>query len=1856
MKTLNSYTDLHLLAESSHSTVFRARSVDNESVILKLLSQEYPSPASLATYRLEYEITKKLSNIPGVIQVKGIEKYQNTLVIIFEDFGGESLRSWQQQRPFTLEEVLTIGIKIANTLEEIHNCHVIHKDINPSNIVWHPSTNTLKLIDFGIATQLSAERPTFNNANILEGTLSYISPEQTGRMNRNLDYRTDFYSLGVTLFELLTNQLPFYAQDALELIHCHLAKEPPSLLSVDPSLPPVLDKIISKLMAKNAEDRYQSGSALAYDLQQCLAGKTEFAIATIDRVSQFQIPPKLYGRERQIEQLLSSFYHARSGSLEIVTVVGLSGIGKSSLVQELYKTITQERGFFIQGKFDQYQRDIPYSGLISAFQGLLRQLLGLNTAQLDHWRREIALALGDNGQVLSAVMPELRTILGEQPPVPVLSPLESLRRFQFVFLNFLGVFASPDHPLVLFLDDMQWSDSGTLDLIKYIITTFTKGNLLLILAYRSEAKESSPFLEACLNELNKKIPIKQILLDNLSLEDLQNMLAETLKHPPDRLSKLAKLVLKKTSGNPFFINTFLYSLYEQNLLVFKEGKWVWELDKIAQCSITGNVLELVEQKIQQLSPDVQQLLQIAACIGNEFKLDCLIYASQRPIDLVISLLKQGIDGGVILPLSTFHRYLDATGDQELSTGQSITYRFIHDRLQQACYALIADEQKQQIHYQIGQQLLSNLEESDLDRQLFCIVNQFNLALSQITSPEEKEELALLNLRAGQKAKATVAFGSALQYLEIALSLLPPNCWQVNYGTTLQIYLEVAEACYLNAKFDRMEELLQVILTHSRSVIDRARAYEIKIQAQISENKILEAVRTGLAILAELGFHFPERPSILRLLLRILRLRLLIWGRNVRSFIHLPVMTDPMKLASLRVLTLLGSPAYFCTPKLFPLLAIEAASLSIRFGNAPMSSPGYVACGVIFVNLQNFELATAFADLSLAILEKFQTTAYAPKTLVAVTSFTSHWRYPIRQTFAALINAHRYALETGDLEYAALSLHVHSYRAFLAGFPLPELDRDFQSHLKTMAEIHQHRLFLCTQLFYQLLIDLSYEQPVQLYKDEEVIKELQTNNDRHALFNYYFCRLIYSVLMGEYTDARRFLLLAEEYQDGAAATLSIPFLNFYGSLTRCGLVSTMGGRERHRLLKQIHRNQQQMAKWAATAPMNFLPKYLIIAAKVDYLRGNYTEAMTKFDQAIRTAKNQEETVDLAIAYEQAAYFYFHTDRTLIGNTYLHQAHYTYSQWGATTKVKLLEQQFPHILKSNSSKIESVTSTSHTSSRGNSLDFATVAKAAQAISQKLVLTELMQELIRITVENAGAQTGVLLLPERQELLLMEWYSTQPDRFFPKSCPLHQLRRQLPTSVINYVARTHTPLLAPLSEVNDPCLPLSLMCVPILQQNELIGVIYLENNLMPDAFSQERLMVVQVLAAQAAISLQNALLYQKLEQKVEERTIALKESEAKYRNLVQTANSIILRWDLNGRIKFLNEYGLKFFGYAEEEIIGQSFIGTLLADRPENHALIQDIIANPDRYTLNENENICRDGTCVWISWSNRVIAEPNQPIEILSVGHDATQRRQAELKLQAAQQQIIAQEKLASLGALTAGIAHEIRNPLNFVNNFAQLSMELLEEITAYLPPDNEAHQLLPDLYHNLQEIHRQGNRANNIIQTMLLHARHEGGNFQPTDLNALLDQALKLAYHGRRAKHPDFKPTIETHYDPTIGEIMAVPQDLSRAFINIIDNALYALEKHSQTQPADYCPTLSLTTTNLGEQVEITIEDNGMGIPPEIQSKIFMPFFTSKPTGEGTGLGLSLTHDIVVGQHKGQIAVVSEVGCFTQFRLTLERNL
>ncbi|MEH2446326.1 MAG: serine/threonine-protein kinase PknK [Nostoc sp.] len=792
--------------ESSNSLVYRGIRDDGVGIVVKMLKLDYPSVQELTRYKQEYKITRLL-NLEGVVKAYSQQDYQRTLVIFLEDFGGESLEKWMHKRPdifcpIPLSTFLNLAIAVCNILGRIHAANIIHKDINPGNIVFNLDTGVVKIIDFGIATQFNRTNPTFKNPHILEGTLAYLSPEQTGRMNRWLDYRTDFYSLGVTFYELLTGHLPFSTTDILELVHCHIAKQPPSPHEINTTIPKPVSDIIFKLMAKNAEDRYQSAWGIKADLELCAAQLTQtgqicnIQLGLQDVSDQFHIPQKLYGREAEIAALLAAFERvARIGNeknaqcnIEMMLVSGYAGIGKSALVQELYKPITAKRGYFTSGKFDQFQRNIPYSAIADALRKLVQQLLSEPDEQLQKWRSKLLNALGSNGQLIIDVIPEVELIVGKQPPVPEVGSTEAQNRFNLVFQKFIRACCSYEHPLVIFLDDLQWVDFATLRLIELILSDRAMQFLLLIGAYRdNEVTQIHPLLAMIEKLKQENVAINQITLAPLEQGAVAQLIAETLHTSTELSTPLAELVWHKTNGNPYFTNEFLKTLYTEGLIVFNinQQHWEWDVAQIKAKNITDNVVELMIGKLKQLPEETQRVLRLAACVGAEFDLATLSAICERPTVEIFAELTTVIQLELILATSEL--------DENLLMQN---YKFLHDRVQQAAYTLIDEEQLQSVHLQIGYCLLKNNEPETRSTDLFEVVDHLNLGCDLVTNQQERDKIARLNLIAGQKAKKALAHSAALQYLITGIELLATDSWQFQYALTFALHEEATEAAYL----------------------------------------------------------------------------------------------------------------------------------------------------------------------------------------------------------------------------------------------------------------------------------------------------------------------------------------------------------------------------------------------------------------------------------------------------------------------------------------------------------------------------------------------------------------------------------------------------------------------------------------------------------------------------------------------------------------------------------------------------------------------------------------------------------------------------------------------------------------------------------------------------------------------------------------------------------------------------------------------------------------------------------------------------------------------------------------------------
>jgi serine/threonine protein kinase len=822
------YQLLEQVSATEKTIVYRGvRQSDQKNVILKLNGTAYPTIEEINKLKHEYEILKRIQ-IQGIVNPLGLEQYQNGLALIFPDFGGISLQQFLTTYSLDLQQFLGLGIKLADILAYLHKDQVIHKDINPKNIIIHPCTLEIKITDFSIAEYLPQNVSAEIQPQELEGTLPYISPEQTGRMNRSVDYRSDFYSLGATFYEILTGQVPFPTTDVLELIYAHLAQVPASPTDLVSEIPEIISDIVMKLMAKRAEDRYQTAAGLKYDLECCLeqlksSGKIKrFSLCQRDQLTQLIIPEKLYGREAEITTLFNTFQQVCRGSSELMLISGYSGVGKTSLIQEIHKPLIRQRGRFISGKFDQFQRNIPYSALIQAFRELIHQLLTESEASLLGWKNKLLNALEGNGQIIIDLIPELELIIGPQPPVTPLNTInitEYQNRFNRVFQQFIHVFCSKFYPLVLFLDDLQWSDSASLELIKESLNHPESQYFLIIGAYRDHEVYPSHPLSKMMTEMQQSgMKIHSINLQPLTLNTVQQLLSDTLKKS-DHLQELAQLIFNKTQGNPFFVNQLLKTLHKDQLLYFdsQANQWLWDIAQIQSVDIIDcNIVELVARNIQELSNPTIELLKLAACIGYKFSLQTLATINRDSKSNTAQQLWEALQAGLVIPLH--HAGKSAFFESLECYKTKIEYKFLHDRVQQAAYSLIPENQKKITHLTIGQFLLQRSNLSGLENSIFDIVNQLNTGRELLTKQQERDQLVQLNLTAAQKAKAATAYPTAAEYLNIGLELLSESSWQYQYDLTFDLHREATEVAYLTTDFERSEKLAVISLNNAKNLL------------------------------------------------------------------------------------------------------------------------------------------------------------------------------------------------------------------------------------------------------------------------------------------------------------------------------------------------------------------------------------------------------------------------------------------------------------------------------------------------------------------------------------------------------------------------------------------------------------------------------------------------------------------------------------------------------------------------------------------------------------------------------------------------------------------------------------------------------------------------------------------------------------------------------------------------------------------------------------------------------------------------------------------------------------------------------
>ena len=1477
MLNIPQYQLLEKLHESNNALVYRAhRQSDENIVVLKVLKGTHPSPERIAQFRREYDIIQTL-DITGVAKAESPQQLQGYWTMCLQDFGAYSLEQLQWSGQMTISEFLPLAIEIATILAQIHQRYVIHKDITPSNIVVNPESKQVKIIDFGISTVLSRENTTFRNPNVLEGTLTYISPEQTGRMNRAIDYRTDLYSLGITLYQLLIGHPPFTSQDPLELVHAHIAQQPIPPHEINPHIPLPISQIVLKLLGKNAEDRYQSATGLRADLEVCQqqwqgTGTIQpFALGQHDVSEHFQISQKLYGRQTEIGQLLTAFAQVSQGQSKITLITGYAGIGKSALVQEVYKPITAQRGYFISGKFEQFQRNIPYAALLQAFRSLVQQLLTEDDSVIAAWQQKLLTAVGPNGRVLIDVIPDMEHIIGPQPSVPDLPPHEAQNRFDLVFRSFIQVFTSPEHPLVIFLDDLQWADGASLKLLE-LLTTAEAHYLFVVGAYRdNEVHDTHPLQQTLTRIEEYGETVETIALKPLIQSDVEQLLADALHNSRDDVASLAQLVTAKTGGNPFFINEFLKALYAETLITFNHQTraWEWTLSQIQAKEITDNVVDLMASKVQNLPSETQAILNIAACIGNQFDLKTLAAIYEETENVTATHLWPSLTEGFVIPLSDHYKLItvDVPGLPDSH------YKFAHDRVQQAVYSLLTDDYKEVTHWRVGQYLLHYTDAEVREEQLFNIVNQLNDGRSQVKTDTQSKQLVELNLQAGRRAKQAAAFNPAFDYLQVGLSFLPTErSWQEQYDLTLAFYVETATAAYLSGHFEEAYHLSEVVLTNGRSLLDKIRAYEVKIQTDYAQLKTLDGLQTGFTILRLLDIELPEQPQLEDIMQSMQEVSATLGEKSIPSLIDLPQMIDPIQQATMRLLSTVASLTFIVINQLFPILVNKQVSLSMRWGNTVESTYAYAMYGLVLCASGQHETGYAFGELAMALVQKLNAKEWQAKVYLLY-SLIRHHKHALSDMPPLLLEGYQSGLETGDLEMAANLAASYCHVLYFSSANLLETKQEIAKYGQVIARMRQEITLNWHKIYWQGVLNLieSRDEPGLLVGDIYNEIDMEPHHieikDISALTHLYTQKLILYYRFGQFSQAVACADKLESYSANAFGTFLAPPIFFYDALSRLATLPNLPEEEHPAILQKIEANQGQIATLAQLTPMNYQHQYHLIEAERQRFLGNEGAAQEQYELAITLAQKHHFLCDEALAYELAGHFYLATQRERLARYHLQDALYTYQQWGAKAKVVDLQKKYAHLWRQETST-PTITTSSTDSTTSFTLDLASVLKASQAISSEIHLDSLLAKMMGIAMENAGAQKGFLLLEQGGEWIVEAEGDIEAIKV-RQSIPINETF--LPLSIINYVSNTQENVVVDDATqagrfAQDKYIitqaPKSVLCVPLVNQGKLTGLLYLENNLTTGAFTPNRVEILNLLSAPTAVSIENARLYSDLQ----------------------------------------------------------------------------------------------------------------------------------------------------------------------------------------------------------------------------------------------------------------------------------------------------------------------------------------------------------------------------------------------------------
>lgn len=1391
------------------------------------------------------------------------------LMIVFKHPKGSTLTSYLGYNKVSLEEAVKLAVKISSSLQKIHEIGIIHCSLRPDHIIFNPAKENITLTGFGPFNPrkhplensvLGGEnnRPGIDLSTEAPVILSYISPELTGRLTSPVDHRSDLYSLGVTFFELLFGRPPFTSDDAAKIIHSHLAKDPFALFDSEKSIPPAVISIAKKLLEKDPSSRYSSAASVKADLKNCL--RQLGACGTIDTfpldhtvgVPDFKFSQKFYGRSSQLAQLHEIFLDKKQHKTKMVFVSGASGIGKTAFVEAFFSESQREDHhsvMCISGKYDQVQQNLPYFALAEALKRFVQQAFAKNRTEFGALKDEIINAMGDNGQLMVDMVPELALIIGPQPQVPVLDIIETRNRFITTFIRFIRSIVKKNKRLILFLDDLQWVDAESLHLLKMLLEQGIP-DLFIIGAFRKEEVSPTHILQTFMDEITKVgIKLKQIVIGPLDKEIIAGMIADSSKTNISIADPMAKIIFERTKGNPFFIKEYVRSLFHLNHLKYdlNQEYWQWDIARIKEIEETTNLQKLTKDRITILSSPAISILQKAACLGNKFNCQDLAIVCNEPLTRMNFFLKEATQYDLIVPHDV------NTGDEsENQLGEPQRFQFVHDGIQHAVYHLIPGVKRAEVHLKIGKRLLQSINSQKT--KFLDAAAQMNLGRSAIKEELEKADLAKINLEAAQIAKKTAAYHTALTYVSMGIELLGENAWQQHYDLTLSLYNEAAETSFLCLKFNDVDQLAKKVMRHAHNSLDTMKVYEIIIQTGKATNALPEAIDVALEALAKLGEKLPSTPHQGHIVYTFLKTRFRLINRSPDILANLPAMENPTAIAAVQIYSQASLATAVAAPEFTPLFICKTLLLTIRYGNPTVAPFVYAVYSLLLCGiLGEISLGLKFARLATKLLEKDEFKSQTARTQFIVNCYARPWQHHPKKDLAELKGGLERGIALGDFEYAAQSIHLYCGHSFYVGRQLSELEIEMRQASKEIKILQQEAVLNMNRVFHQVVLNLLGESndpcciEGEIYSEEKMFPLYQSTNNKNAFCITYLNKMRLCYLFYRFEDAYKYALKTEESLDAVIGLLLVPWFHFYDSLAHIAVYKNESWKNQKKILARVAASLKKMKKWAQIVPVNHEHTYLLVKAERARILGKETLAKDLYNQAIESANKHDYIHEEALAWELAARFYNDKEHFSLAATYLRQALVCYEKWGAKAKISQLKKTYSRLLAKTSPGLNH--GDVSVSRPDYNFDLSSMIKASETIAKETVITRLMDQLMTIVLESAGARKGFLVLINNEGWNVEARVAVEEVHDFTP-IPLDRCK-ELPVSIIRYVRHSGQDLVLDHAAIDtryewdqyvrEKQLK-SVLCIPILHQGDVNGVLYLENNSIAGVFTPERVDVLK------------------------------------------------------------------------------------------------------------------------------------------------------------------------------------------------------------------------------------------------------------------------------------------------------------------------------------------------------------------------------------------------------------------------------